>query len=358
MEFSDVDITRVYLTLGLACNLNCRYCIQSNERRGLSKRPSDRVIAYLQHLADIRPRWGRTLPTSISVTLFGGEPLLYFDAAREVVERVNRENIIWLMETNGLLLTDPVVDFCNEHGIKVVVSNDGPESEKTRGVNVFEKDAFLRCFNRLEKRGIECVLTSYSQDLYRSWDYWRERVGEVPVTAAFLIPNQDYPKDLTTFDLPAWQETCRRLSDEAVVGLCKHKETPALRMMRPYMDSYFEHVQGRALYPRCEAYGHLINLDLEGNTYLCHSGMGRFGSLGTSTTKLAREARIRFLDLHRENRRQCLACRWMVFCKALCPFARPGAQATRICEFMSIFYEAVAQTMKRVETEFSTPVEL
>ncbi len=358
MEFSDVDMTRVYLTLGFACNLNCRYCIQGGERRGLTKRPSDRVIAYLQHLADIRPRWGRTLPTAISVTLFGGEPLLYFDTAREVVERVNRENVIWLLETNGILLTDDIVDFCNDRGIKVVVSNDGSESEKTRGVNIFENDNFLRCFNRLQKRGIECVLTPYSQDIYRSWDYWRKRAGDVPVTLAFLIPNQEYADDLTTFDLVAWEETCRRLSDEAFEGLCSQRENPAVRMMRPYMDSYFEHAQGKAVYPRCEAYCRAINLDLEGNTYLCHSGMGRFGTLETSTTKLAREARVQFLALHNENRRKCLDCRWMVFCKALCPFAKPGTQADRICQFMSIFYEAVAQTMKRVEAKFSTPVEL
>lgn len=358
MDFSDFDITCIYLTLGLACNLECRYCIQSQERRGLTKHPSDKVISYLQHMADIRPRRGRILPTAINVTLFGGEPLLYFDSAKEVVERVNRENINWLIETNGTLLTDEIVDFCNAHRIKVVVSNDGPNSMKTRGVNVFENAKFLSCFNRLEKRGIECVLTPYSQNVHQSLDYWKERAGEFPVSFAFLIPNQDYPLDLSDYDLEAWEKTCQKIADDAFNGIIQHQDNYATKMMRYYTDKYAEHLDGRALLPRCEGYCHTINLDLEGNTYLCHSGMGRFGSIATSMTKLSREARIHFLNLHVENRSKCLDCKWFPFCRALCPFARPGLQDDRNCEFMGIFYEAVAQMMQRVNDQYSTPVDL
>lgn len=358
MDFSDFDIKRIYLTLGLACNLKCRYCIQNQERRGLAKHPSGKLIAYLQHMADIRPRRARLLPTSISVTLFGGEPLLYFDAAKEVVERVNRDNINWLLETNGTLLTDDIVDFCNAHNIKVVVSNDGPESVKTRGLNIFEDAKFVSSFNRLEKRGIECVLTAFSQDIHTSLAYWKERVGDCPTTFAFLIPNQDYPLDLTEYDLKAWEKTCQKIADDAYTGIIGQQENYATKMMRSFTDKYAEFLDGRAMLPRCEAYCHAINLDLEGNTYLCHSGMGKFGNLSKSTTKLSREARILFLNLHTQNRSRCLDCKWFAYCRALCPFARPGLQDERNCEFMVIFYEAVVRMMRRVNEQFSTPVDL
>ena len=110
---SYVDVQKVYIILGKACNFKCRYCIQKcNPPVHLTKSPSSQLIVFLQMLADRQPRQ-QGIMGELKVNFFGGEPLLYFDAIKEVVTKVDRPNLKWSIVTNGSLLTEEIVAFCN-----------------------------------------------------------------------------------------------------------------------------------------------------------------------------------------------------------------------------------------------------
>ena len=125
---SFAEIQKVLFLLGRACNFKCRYCLQCKEDPvSFPKRVSEEAVAFLQKLADAQPRTQRQR-ASLRINLMGGEPLLYFPTIQDVVKRVDRSNVEWAFATNGSLISPTMVDFFNEHRVKVILSHDGPQT--------------------------------------------------------------------------------------------------------------------------------------------------------------------------------------------------------------------------------------
>lgn len=110
------------------CNLACRYCFaeegEYHGRRALmsaevGKKALDFLIA---HSGKRR---------NLEVDFFGGEPLMNWDVVKELV-RYGREqekrfdkHFRFTLTTNGVLLNDEVMEFCNREMANVVLSLDG-----------------------------------------------------------------------------------------------------------------------------------------------------------------------------------------------------------------------------------------
>ena len=110
------------------CNLGCRYCFaeegEYHGRRALmsaevGKKALDFLIA---HSGKRR---------NLEVDFFGGEPLMNWDVVKELV-RYGREqekrfdkHFRFTLTTNGVLLNDEVMEFCNREMANVVLSLDG-----------------------------------------------------------------------------------------------------------------------------------------------------------------------------------------------------------------------------------------
>ncbi len=106
----------------LACNFNCSYCYEEN--RGpvhMKDKTEDEIIKFIGHFGDIK---------YLSVTWFGGEPLLQFDRICGLTEKFKKLNITYgaTMVTNGYLLSDEVIGKLDDLKIKSIqVTIDGPE---------------------------------------------------------------------------------------------------------------------------------------------------------------------------------------------------------------------------------------
>ena len=118
-------ILAAWLHVTEACNLNCAYCY-------VHKRPAMMTIDTGQHaverLAELAVRDGyRTLKLKYA----GGEPTLNFPVVEAVhahAERRTREAGLALDEvllTNGVRVTDAMLGFLAEGGLKLMVSLDG-----------------------------------------------------------------------------------------------------------------------------------------------------------------------------------------------------------------------------------------
>lgn len=124
-------IDTVLLKVASRCNLNCSYCYVYNMGdeawKALPKRmrpdTQERVIAQLGelYLRQDHP---------FAVVLHGGEPLL-IGAARlaKLLSRLRaalpRECSISI-QTNGVLITDAILDICADHCVGLSISLDGP----------------------------------------------------------------------------------------------------------------------------------------------------------------------------------------------------------------------------------------
>ena len=68
---------------------------------------------------------------NLEVDFFGGEPLMNFDVVKQIVayarsiEKEKGKNFRFTLTTNGMLIDDDVIDFCNKEMSNVVLSLDG-----------------------------------------------------------------------------------------------------------------------------------------------------------------------------------------------------------------------------------------
>lgn len=104
---------RIKIVFGTECNSECSYCyIQKNIRQGYNI--SNDFLANLKHYISLYHPL---------LVYFGGEPLLYWDKFKWLIQNIgdyDRHKMI----TNGKLLNEDIVDFCNEHNIEIYISTD------------------------------------------------------------------------------------------------------------------------------------------------------------------------------------------------------------------------------------------
>lgn len=121
-------LSSLYLLVSGDCNLSCSYCYADGGGYGRPVRAmtSDTMEAALRRLL---PRNGR-----LTVSFFGGEPMMNFQLIRHAVtfgtrlgEELNTE-IKFSLTTNGTLLDAEQLDFLRRHFSHVAVSLDGGRS--------------------------------------------------------------------------------------------------------------------------------------------------------------------------------------------------------------------------------------
>ena len=121
-------IKALCLHIAHSCNLNCSYCFASQgkyhgERAVMSYEVGKRALDFLIENSGTRH--------NLEVDFFGGEPLLNFDVVKRLVEYArsiegkHNKNFRFTLTTNGMLIDDDVIDFCNRECANVVLSLDG-----------------------------------------------------------------------------------------------------------------------------------------------------------------------------------------------------------------------------------------
>lgn len=123
------------LHIAHACNLKCRYCFaKEGEYHGQrALMPYETGKAALDFL--IANSGNRR---NLEVDFFGGEPTLNFEVVRELVrygrqqEQLHDKNFRFTLTTNGILLTDEMMEFANREMANVVLSLDGRKEVNDR----------------------------------------------------------------------------------------------------------------------------------------------------------------------------------------------------------------------------------
>lgn len=118
-------VNQLVLEVSEACNFRCRYCHQhSNDKFKsiLMKYETARkgVDFLFENSKD---------ETSVSITFYGGEPLINFETIRKTVEYVSEKfeikDVDYNMTTNASLLNDEIIDFLIKNNFSLLISLDG-----------------------------------------------------------------------------------------------------------------------------------------------------------------------------------------------------------------------------------------
>lgn len=118
-----------------ACNMACMYCYEKNQ--GVHDAPKTLKRVDARSIIDkyMLEAAGRK---SMSLTFFGGEPLLNFAVIRSSVNyavmkaKEIQVEVSFTMTTNLTLLTEEMADFLSEHRFHVMVSLDGDKQANDR----------------------------------------------------------------------------------------------------------------------------------------------------------------------------------------------------------------------------------
>ncbi len=203
------------------CNLACRYCFaeegEYHGRRALmSYEVGKKALDFL--IANSGSR------RNLEVDFFGGEPLLNWQVVKDLVkygreqEKLHDKNFRFTLTTNGVLLNDEIMEFCNREMANVVLSIDG-RREVHDFMRPFRKgagsyDLVLPKFKKFaesrnqQKYYVRGTFThhnlDFSKDVLHLADEGFEQISVEPVVApeseAYAIQKEDIPQILEEYD--------------------------------------------------------------------------------------------------------------------------------------------------------------
>lgn len=128
-------IKALCLHVAHSCNLACTYCFAGQgkyqgDRALMSFETGKRALDFLIEHSGSRH--------NLEVDFFGGEPLVNFEVVKQLtayarsVEKEHNKNFRFTLTTNGVLIDDEVIDFCNREMSNVVLSLDGRKEVNDR----------------------------------------------------------------------------------------------------------------------------------------------------------------------------------------------------------------------------------
>ena len=210
------------------CNLACRYCFaeegEYHGRRALmSFEVGKKALDFL--IANSGAR------RNLEVDFFGGEPLMNWEVVKQLVEygrsqeEAHGKKFRFTLTTNGVLLNDEVMEFCNREMSNVVLSLDGRREVNDR-MRPFRNgkgsyDLIVPKFQKFAKsRGTRDYFVrgtftrgnlDFSEDVLHFADLGFKKVSVEPVVAP---PEEPYA--IREEDLPVIMEQYDRLAAEYV----------------------------------------------------------------------------------------------------------------------------------------------
>ena len=217
------------------CNLACQYCFaeegEYHGRRALmSFEVGKKALDFL--IANSGNR------RNLEVDFFGGEPLMNWQVVKDLVaygreqEKLHDKKFRFTLPTNGVLLNDEVMEFCNREMGNVVLSIDGRKEvhDKMRPfrkgagsydliVPKFQQFAESRHQDKYYVRG---TFTHYnldfSEDVLHLADLGFKQISVEPVVAEpkepYAIREEDLPKLFEEYDKLAVEMIRRHKSGE------------------------------------------------------------------------------------------------------------------------------------------------
>ena len=161
-----IGLNRVCVPLSLDCDLSCRYCYRAVGRIPVVPDFNDLMREFLGQLDPTKTQ---------ALVASGGEPLLHFDKVKELFSYAPKGMHFKVM-TNGLNLTQEVVDYLNKNKVETWVSHDGNATDWHRGVDVLSDAELYELIMQIEHLTFCCVCSAKNPDPWKNYQYIKARV--------------------------------------------------------------------------------------------------------------------------------------------------------------------------------------
>ena len=277
-----VDICKIkFMSLHIAheCPLFCEYCYGSGgeydtPHTRMSRKTMRQAVDYLFQYC--------TEDKVVHINFFGGEPLLAFELIKECVAyseekaKAVDKTMEFSVSTSALVLNDEIIDYLSQHNFSVSVSIDGTRYAHDRHRKFRDQelsyDKVVVGFEKLAKKNKKILITAtLTHHTIEEIDKYQELL--------FIGANNFRFKTVTgmTSDL--------RLTDEDYERIADKYENLAKRYLGDILDGkvydfgdftkwLLRLAQKRKVKFNCTATEDYINVDPNGEIYICHKYVG------------------------------------------------------------------------------------
>ena len=311
------------------CNLRCKYCFASTGdykegRMLMSLETGKKALDFLIEKSGDRK--------FLEVDFFGGEPTVNFDVVKQLVEygrsreaEANKK-FRFTITTNGILLTDDMIDFINKEMNNVVLSIDGRKDVndrlRVRADGSGSYDKIVPNFKKLvEKRGsdkdwyVRGTYTKYnldfSNDVMHLYELGFDQISVEPVMA-----DPSMPYAITKSDLP-------RIFDEYEELSRKIRKIRSEGKFINFFHFMLDLDQGPCAIQRlrgCGCGNEYVAIAPNGDIYPCHQFVGiedyKLGSLNDGSFN--DELKKTFASAHVYSKPECKKCWAKFYCSGGC----------------------------------------
>ena len=310
------------------CNMRCKYCFADTGEYGgkrsfmrpeIGKKAIDFVIQQSQ---------GRK---NIEIDFFGGEPLMNFDAVKEILEYAEQQGaqhgkvFRFTVTTNGLLLNDDIMRYINAHMSNVVLSIDGRkevnDAVRPRVDGSGTYDAVLPKYQKLadsrnqDNYYVRGTFTAnnldFAQDALHLADLGFEQISIEPV----VLPDSN-PLALKKEHLPTLYQQYEQLADAYIQ---RKKAGQGFNFFHFMIDFS----QGPCAYKRlsgCGAGHEYVAITPDGDIYPCHQFVGNKDFLmgNVLTGGFDPSIRDKFMRTNIYTKEACRSCWAKFYCSGGC----------------------------------------
>ena len=303
------------------CNLACQYCFaeegEYHGRRALmSFEVGKKALDFL--IANSGNR------RNLEVDFFGGEPLMNWEVVKQLVEygrskeKEYNKNFRFTMTTNGVLLNDEIMEYCNREMSNVVLSLDGRKevNDKMRpfrgGKGSFQKFAEMRGDRDYYVRGTFTRHNlDFSKDVMEFADLGFRSMSIEPVVAK---PEEEYA--IREEDLPQIMEEYDHLAEEYIK---RKKEGRGFNFFHFNIDLN----QGPCVAKRLSGCGsgtEYLAVTPWGDLYPCHQFVGQeeflLGNVDTGVTNERIRDEFKLCNVYAKDK--CRDCFARFYCSGGC----------------------------------------
>ena len=355
-KYHEQIIDTVFVMLGPKCNLRCRYCLQQPLRSDRDREEIDpEVIEFIRDIA-------RNQSVPVTVHFYGGEPLMYKQEMREIIEALHTEpNTHLSMISNGMLLTDELVEYLNARDVYCSISWDGPGTCDVRGVDVFAEEQRRSRALSLKHLRLSSVVSAYNYpletlDAFIDLDQeYQQRSGqslflgfdEIMDTGLADRTLLDIDFDRVYRDMSVIAaETGKMLRGETCNPWYAHLGRQYINRMKNNVDGNRSFLRGTCA---CGNGYSVLNMDLRGNLYRCHNADTVVGSIRDSYGQYL--SNVVLHDPTRENTEHCAACPVVSLCDGGCPLLGQDIRNAYYCNLKKAMFLPFVELVIRLKEE-------
>ena len=327
-ERSGDVVKALCLHVAHTCNLNCAYCFASQgkyhgDRALMSFEVGKRALDFLIEHSGTR--------RNLEVDFFGGEPLMNWEVVKQLVayartqEEAHHKHFRFTLTTNGMLIDDDVIDFCNREMSNVVLSLDGRREIHDRlRVDYAGNGSYDRIVPKFQKlvkaRGgknyyMRGTFTHANPDFTRDVLHMAD-LGFTELSMEPVVCDPSDPAALTPEDIETVKQQYELLAEEM---LRREREGHPLTFYHYMIDL----TGGPCIYKRISGCGsgtEYMAVTPWGDLYPCHQFVGeeayKLGNIWDGVTNTALREEFRACNAY--AREECADCWAKLYCSGGC----------------------------------------